>query len=990
MIKIFRTVLLFIVCYLPTISNALEQSELEELIVTLAPKVSAFNEVWSVDPHAEFYAGTVRDFAYWILSHFNSQMTKEDEEKIIKALKSMVLIDIRSILGYESDIDVLSSVPEQLNGLPARSFGIRKIDAVGFDRFDRKTEIGRSEIDQGYIAIEKMRLSKNRIFTDRVFGDGIKDILIGRLSIQFSHSEKFWRTYYASRFENHPILLVLRYLRLVAQHFYRTNKHQTANVKHLLALVPDDIQQKVQSIIQSTIGDPKFEKFLETSRGKTWFNQTMIKSFRSYTDPTATMMLYNYFDVLRLFEAYASNVESPHQFLFRKSYDSHLIASNQKKWGLQSSKMLMRADELIPGLTLYHGTRSEAAYRSILFQGVLPSSGGAAGRGLYAVESAHRQVAINVADTPDRVVELKIKPDARIVNITKGAGKALYEKYSGNIDAFAEAFGIDIIIYAYQPHAFVIKNSSVIDGINGYRRKLRLLNDLIEDIRKLDAHSSPIKIVTILRHTLLSPLLPGERERLMTLLFPLLESPFLNSQGFINYFRRSVSPENRIELSFHFLDFDEKHNSSNPKFSLKILECLRDAVEDILKKYLKGRLTTRELDQIFEPWTSRRHIEDENSGQPPPAWLWMMFSDANMKNLFIQAVNKAAATPISRLSVEEDTNEPESFVSAARYFIQDSEDVVTLVKRRGFLNLASAFFSPDLLIQVMDSHSDSEWMSIDLIDQYLESAQYLSAPFISRSIYSKLHRRLTNTYATLSSKFERIRNRYLFYKLIILRSDGDSASLRDKRLILREFFDEINELKNLRNAKRISEYVSFVVQQCRTLPEIKRLGIMKDLIRISRRMDELDLVPSGAWDIWSGLEGISRMPLESEEDFDFAGYWYSKISTPTSFDIFLQFVYDHRESVPARFQKRFTELVDMCLLSAKYSISRVKIVEVIEMKSRLVVDAYFFLPLLKAVSEPGLLGEKQLDEFFESLRGAIYNQLSITPSCRERIKKFSF
>jgi hypothetical protein len=107
-------------------------------------------------------------------------------------LRKLSIIDPRWFIVGDSDVDIIS---RQKVSLDAAHYGITKIDSRGPDLFDPETEEGRNERLQGYIPVEKIRLSRLGIVPTSEFGDGVAEILTGQLTISFSSDEDFRKTH---------------------------------------------------------------------------------------------------------------------------------------------------------------------------------------------------------------------------------------------------------------------------------------------------------------------------------------------------------------------------------------------------------------------------------------------------------------------------------------------------------------------------------------------------------------------------------------------------------------------------------------------------------------------------------------------------------------------------------------------------------------------------------------------------------------------------
>src|SRR5205823_6529907 len=73
---------------------------------------------------------------------------------------------------------------------------------------------------------------------------------------------------------------------------------------------------------------------------------------------------------------------------------------------------------------------------------------------------------------------------------------AFFKKHKGSIEDFAEYFGIDIIDYPYTDHAFVVKNSAVLERPVGYKRSLMSFGKLLE---KAGAVKTPAEFDQLVR-----------------------------------------------------------------------------------------------------------------------------------------------------------------------------------------------------------------------------------------------------------------------------------------------------------------------------------------------------------------------------------------------------------------------------------------------------------------------------------------------------------
>ncbi|MES2963218.1 MAG: hypothetical protein V4760_04950, partial [Bdellovibrionota bacterium] len=466
----------------PQSSTPVTRTELEKLATELAPKVNLFRDVWAKVPEAEFFGGTSRDYLYWLKGRLVSADREGRLGAEIAELRATKTIDVRSFILFESDVDVAA---EKTIGVDGARYGIKKIDHISSKRFDPATPEGQSEIRQGFIPVEKIRLGRNGFAAPTGFGDGLDEIHRGRPTVHFASKADFDSTHYARMGVNHPILLALRYLRLLGINYFQSHGEALPDRKILLSEIDSASAAKVRQVVDDAVTKGELSPLIQNEKFKTWLNSTIQKAFRSYTNPTAAKMLYEAFGADRLPLVY-NGIEPINQYLFRKHRDPKLIAANWKKFGLTPTSVAVDYRSAFPDGFLYHGTHTEQAFRSILFQGILPSSGGSAGAGLYGVADRNVEFAAKWSRDERLVVMLEIDSSARIVDIRSGPGQDLFERYkqseTGNqteIESkFAEAFGIDILVYTYPTEAYVVKNAEKIKSAQGWKRKLLRLDDL--------------------------------------------------------------------------------------------------------------------------------------------------------------------------------------------------------------------------------------------------------------------------------------------------------------------------------------------------------------------------------------------------------------------------------------------------------------------------------------------------------------------------------
>lgn len=207
--KIFRSILISLWLLLGSLplyagepAPFLSERDFRSLAEQLSHKVDLFREAWSHDPATEFYGGTTRDFVYWVKGQFKATKSVEESLQISRSLLSREVIEVKEFILGESDIDLVSK--SDLEFKPT-DYGIRSIDRHRPEIFDPNSSEGKSEILQGHIPAEKIRLNSQGFVNNPSFGNGVREIYQGRLTVHFTSPEDFAQSEYAKRFENHPI-----------------------------------------------------------------------------------------------------------------------------------------------------------------------------------------------------------------------------------------------------------------------------------------------------------------------------------------------------------------------------------------------------------------------------------------------------------------------------------------------------------------------------------------------------------------------------------------------------------------------------------------------------------------------------------------------------------------------------------------------------------------------------------------------------------------
>ena len=451
--------------------------EFSKLAGDLAPKVNLFLAIWDKDPNAELFGGTSRDFLYWVKGELRGATTRAEIEARMAKLRALKIIDVREFITSLSDVDVMTD--KSLSAITAEDYGVRKVDVMNKNRLDPLTDEGRTERAQGFIPVEKIRLGRNGVVPWKALGDGLRELFDGNLTVTYAARADFDRTHYATIGQNHPSFLALRYLRLLATHYYYEHGKGKPDREVLFQIDPASAEA-TKRIFAESLRDKTLRTLIKEPQFAGRLNGTVHKAFRTYTNPDAALALFQHFGAQALVEAFGQ-IETTSQYLFVKERDPAAIEKNLAALKVDRAKFFEPPEKTFPDGTLYHGTPTSESFRAILLGGVLPSKAGTADGGLYGVSLRNLALSENVyAGRKEGLVRFPIRPGTTIVDITKGEGARVFKAFGGSADAFADAFGVDILRYPYSSEAYVVKNSDALGKPFGHSRQILTVGKLLE------------------------------------------------------------------------------------------------------------------------------------------------------------------------------------------------------------------------------------------------------------------------------------------------------------------------------------------------------------------------------------------------------------------------------------------------------------------------------------------------------------------------------
>lgn len=455
-----------------------------ELAVRLADKVPLFRQAWNEDPEAAFFGGTVRDYLLWLAGKLDDGERRGAVEAVIRDLLARPVIDHREFLAADSDVDVFSS--RGVPSLDASRLSVKRVDARPPSALDPTSAEFRTHRDQGFLPAEKIVLTRTDVRSlSPELGDGIEEIRTGRYTVTFADETTFWRSHFAAKGWNHPVLLALRYVRLLAADAYHRRTPSAVGVDAIRDRLDEKSMEAAARVFRSSAGDGKL---FELSRAEAFHEKldaTIQRAFSGYCDATVASQLHQRFQTTALFR-WVGKLRPIHQHLFAKRRDPEALLATWKRYGVDRDRFFLPREQWFPDGLLYHGTRTDEGLRDIAVRGILPSSGGSAGNGLYGTTRKHLENILPsyAGNDEDRIVRFEILPSATIVDVTEGHGREVYERWSrengSDWSEFCDAFGIDLLRYPYDFPAFVVKNALAL-GPPRTTLARRSLSDLLEE-----------------------------------------------------------------------------------------------------------------------------------------------------------------------------------------------------------------------------------------------------------------------------------------------------------------------------------------------------------------------------------------------------------------------------------------------------------------------------------------------------------------------------
>lgn len=472
--------------------------EFEAVGIRLAPKVDLFAAIWAVDPDAEIYGGASRDFYWFLRRKLAVCQDRPCIDRTIAALESRP-VDVKEFIVGQSDVDVVTA--KSLDSVAFDPGFLTRLQVVSPQWFARDSPLHAQEIAQGGVPVEKIRLARGRILppADPALRDGVLDVYraVPRLVTKDGiRDTAMWKAH-----ENHELLGALRWVRQVAIAYSQRFGRGYPDDARLESLVDAPSRARAEAVFEALRREPiALAPFLDNELFRKRLRRLLQKIFRSYTNPTAAKRLFELLAIDDALVPYLGKwLEPYHTVMYAKHRDAETLRRAREAMGAGGAFVTLREHFRRNELALekdrrgndaapfFHGTPDIDGYRSIVFQGILPSSGGSAGGGVYAVDRRSYAFArtwkawLRRSGTP-LVAKLLLDPDALVVDLTTPEGKAPWERWlslhpEGKYETFADAIGVDLIKYSYEAHAYVIGNGAVVRDAVGDTVPLLALPD---------------------------------------------------------------------------------------------------------------------------------------------------------------------------------------------------------------------------------------------------------------------------------------------------------------------------------------------------------------------------------------------------------------------------------------------------------------------------------------------------------------------------------
>jgi hypothetical protein len=424
--------------YCVNISHLITEKEFIHYSHLIAHKVDVFREVWRQDPRREFFGGSVRDYLYWLkTSLYKNASNRQEALKYLDSLVSESSLSAKMFLHPNSDLDTIHGI------IPVHSapdWELSRIENSSANRFTPGTSHYQNEIDQGFISIEKLRLSFREWIFDSVFGDPFESIYYGDYSkahLGFPDWTKFKSTYFARVNINHPVLLSLRILRVLNLEPDSTIiLQQNPALKETLAFWINhffsDNDHKGHRFYFSQF---KFKQFFNSNLDKTWFQSP---------NPKLTLELWKQVGLWqKLSQVPLNEPLKSTLFGFEELSSTTINLPNAK----QLEHLVLSPNKLSSHPYFIFMAESETEYFKALSEGfwIKPRKKDKVGSTIPLITLEDYTKHAAQSKKHKYLIKVFLKPETRVVDIAQGLGAKHWSKFDGNEKAYAGAMGAEII-----------------------------------------------------------------------------------------------------------------------------------------------------------------------------------------------------------------------------------------------------------------------------------------------------------------------------------------------------------------------------------------------------------------------------------------------------------------------------------------------------------------------------------------------------------------
>jgi hypothetical protein len=404
----------------------ISESEFRYYSREIAKKIDLFKDVWAQDDERIFFGGALRDYLFWLKNFIlDHAATREEALKLLEMLKNLDEIPARLFMHRNSDGDyIIESKPITPD---VEKWGIKELQRGDPRMFIEGSSHYQTMTEQGFLPIEKLRLSSQDWIVDPNFSDPFEAIYFGDYESylkNFPDLRTFWKTHFAERGVNHPILLCLRMIRILS-----LEKDGLA-ILQTHSRLQTEIINWVRDFMEGLSGTPA-QDFLKVYNFRKFFAASLTKSWDQVEDPTSLLEMWklaNVFDLISHFPKDTIDADL-YQTLFalRDAEKGEIPYVQPKPQDIVFTKVADKNPERV----YVFQAKNEAEYKKALSAGfwIKPRHDRDRGLGfpLASIDTINERLKFPRTNSK-YLIKVRLKETTRFVNITEGEGAAHYAR----------------------------------------------------------------------------------------------------------------------------------------------------------------------------------------------------------------------------------------------------------------------------------------------------------------------------------------------------------------------------------------------------------------------------------------------------------------------------------------------------------------------------------------------------------------------------------